>query len=93
MVTESSNPWFSIWLRPRATIRNIIDLDTTTTWQLLLMAAAGGVARSLTEAFQDDSGNDLVLAELLGGTVVGGALAGVVSFYRAAEIYRQVAGW
>jgi len=42
---KAINPWLSIWIKPRATIRWIVNTDPTQ--QVILLAALGGIAQTL----------------------------------------------
>lgn len=44
------NPWFSTWVKPRETMRWIVDTDPTR--QVVLLAVLGGIAQFLDRACQ-----------------------------------------
>src|SRR5271157_2600712 len=57
------NPFLTIWTRPRATIRGI--LNTNPTYLVLPLAMAGGVIQALGRAAQMNAGDQLPLARIL----------------------------
>ncbi|MFL5801617.1 MAG: hypothetical protein ACJ8CR_07720 [Roseiflexaceae bacterium] len=44
------NPWFSIWTRPRATLRQLLDSNADLSQQVLLLAALNGIIESFHRA-------------------------------------------
>ena len=46
--TRSLNPWFTMWLHPRATTREILDTDPSRL--VIALAMFGGVLNSLDHA-------------------------------------------
>jgi hypothetical protein len=77
------NPWLTIWTRPRATIRGIVDYDPT--YRVVPIAAASGIVQTLDRMMQKNAGDMLSLAALIGLAAVVGSLAGLVQLV--------VAGW
>jgi len=80
------NPWLSIWLQPRATIRQIVD--TNPRQQVLLLAALGGVVETLDRASMRSAGDMLPLAAILGVAALGGPIFGIVSLYIGGWVLR-----
>jgi Yip1 domain len=70
-------PWISIWTRPRATLRQVLDSEPRR-W-VFRLAALGGVAGALRLAsksgFGDTHSASIVLAVCIAGGAVGGILA------------------
>lgn len=64
------NPWLSIWTKPRATIRQLIN--TNGAQQAPLVVALAGAANGLSNA------QSAVAGAGFAGAIVGGAIAGVV---------------
>ena len=63
METTLLNPWFSMWLHPRQTIRQIVS--TNPDRLVVLLAAVGGIAEALTNAASDSKGDDISLQAIL----------------------------
>jgi len=70
-------PWISIWTRPRATLRQVLDTDPRRF--VFRLAALGGVACALrlasTSGFGDTHPASVVLAVCIAGGAIGGILA------------------
>ena len=75
---EKLNPWFSMWLRPRATVRQ--KLDTDPKGQVLLLAALGGISGLLGNANLMDASLNGRVADLAGLIIIGG-IVGIVGLY------------
>ncbi|MDZ7315047.1 MAG: YIP1 family protein [candidate division KSB1 bacterium] len=73
------NPWASIWLNPRGTIRQIVDTDPRRS--LLLLAAGGGVAQACNFAVNMALGSALELDEIILFILAFGPLAGFLSLW------------
>ncbi len=85
------NPWMSIWTRPRATIRQIVDTDPT--YMVLALGAAAGIARALGEVSEIPQNEELPLLVKLIIVAVVGALMGLVTLFVAGWLFRWTASW
>ena len=57
METTPRNPWFSMWLHPRRTIRQIVE--TNPERLVMSLAAVGGIAEALTNVASDSKGDGM----------------------------------
>jgi hypothetical protein len=73
------NPFFTIWTRPRATIRAIIETDST--YLVLPLAIAEGIVQALDRAALGSVGETQPLADIVIKSLVIGAISGVVGLY------------
>lgn len=73
------NPWSQIWLHPRLTIQQLVDINPT--YRVIPLAMIGGVAEALDRASWRSSGDDLSLGFILGIAIVFGAIGGIVQLY------------
>ena len=88
---EPMNPWFTIWVAPRATMRQILDSDPRR--MVHLLAAAGGAVQGL-EGHLPEALTELVpLSFLVTFKVAFGALFGVVALYIFSFLVRLTGGW
>lgn len=85
------NPWVSIWLQPRQTIRQI--LDTNPKRFVLLLAIGAGVADVLMQSLPAVSQSKIPLVAGLLIGLVGGALFGVFVLYLFGWLYRWTGSW
>lgn len=76
---NAMNPWTSIWLNPRGTIRQIVDTEPRRS--LLLLAAGGGVAQACNFAVNMALGSALELDEIILFILFFGPLAGFLSLW------------
>lgn len=88
---EALNPWFSIWTRPRATMRQILDTDPRR--MVLPLAALGGIAGGLGVAIAPGVGDTYPMSAVLAGVVVGGAISGIVFLFVLGFLLRLTGGW
>jgi hypothetical protein len=78
-VTGPLNPWFSMWLRPRATIQQIVD--TNPNRMIILLAILIGWTQALDRASSQNMGDRMSLSTILATVVVVGPLIGLMAVY------------
>lgn len=78
------NPWLSIWLAPRRTIRRIC-LESPTK-HVLLLSALSGITQVFDNASFRSIGDNLPLASIVGMALVAGPIAGFLSLYIGAFV-------
>src|SRR3989442_3357291 len=88
---EPLDPWFSIWTRPRATLRQILDGDPRRS--VYRLAALGGIAGALKVATESGPGETAPLAATLAVAVAGGALGGVLFLFLFSGLVRVAGRW
>ena len=91
MKTTTMNPWFSMWLHPRRTIRQIVATDPDRF--VLLLAAVGGIVEALTNATSDSQGDNLSLRTILLTALIAGPLMGIVGLWLGSILLRWTGGW
>ena len=91
METTPMNPWFSMWLHPRRTIRRIVE--TNPDRLVLLLAAVGGIVEALINASSDSKGENLSLQAILLTSLIGGPLMGVIGLWLGGVLLRWTGGW
>ena len=85
------NPWLSIWIRPRRTIRTL--LETEPERAVLLLAAVGGVAESLNRASSSGLGDRIPYDVVLALAVAIGPLAGILTLFLGGYILSWTGHW
>jgi hypothetical protein len=85
------NPWTSIWFRPRATIRQIVDTDPK--YMVIPLAMAVGAVRSLQRVTTTEmlDGMSLTTAILIMSGV--GLVLGPIGLYGWGWLVRWTGGW
>ncbi len=73
------NPWFSIWTRPRATMRSILEAGPGRI--ALPLALIGGFSQVLCNAAFRSVGDRLSIPQILFASAVVGIAAGLLLFY------------
>ena len=91
METTPMNPWFSMWLHPRRTIRRIVE--TNPDRLVLLLAAVGGIVEALINASSDSKGENMSLQAILLTSLIGGPLMGVIGLWLGGALLRWTGGW
>ena len=79
----AESPFLTIWTRPRATIRAIVD--TNPFLHVALLAMVGGVVQTVDRAVQRNAGDTLSLPAILGLAVLFGPIGGLIGLF--------VGGW
>ena len=85
------NPLLAIWMRPRATIQQIVD-DDPETW-VLALAAIAGIGQALNDASTRSSGDSLDLPSIFIIAVIAGPLLGIFGLYVAGALLRWTGRW
>lgn len=91
METTTPNPWFSMWLHPRQTIRQIVEADPE--HLVLFLAAAGGIVQGFANAESKSSGDKMSLAAVLLISLIVGPLMGVFGLWLSGLLLRWTGGW
>jgi hypothetical protein len=91
MYQQKLNPWFSIWMQPRATIQQIVETDPRRL--VLVLAALGGFSTVLDRASMRSLGDKLDWPVLLLLAVVVGPIAGIVTLYIGGVLLRWTGSW
>ncbi|MBN1993685.1 MAG: hypothetical protein JW953_13370 [Anaerolineae bacterium] len=87
---QTFNPWITIWIKPRATIRQIIDTDPTR--QVIFLAVLLGLAYSLDRAAARDMGDRLSLSVLFVIMLIMSPISGLLIVYVGGALFRWVGG-
>lgn len=84
-------PWFFIWVKPRSTIRAIIDSDPEK--YVLFLAILAGIVRVLDQTSERGYGDILPFAAVLILSVLFGGAAGLISLFISGAVFRWTGSW
>lgn len=84
-------PWLSIWIRPRGTIRAIVDSDPER--YVMILAGLYGISQALDNASRRNLGESLPLIVVLIVAIFLGPIGGLISLYIGAAILRWTGSW
>ncbi len=84
-------PFLSIWVKPRSTIRKI--LDSNPEQHVLLLATLSGIYRLIDRASERSFGDSISFIPLLLLCIVGGGVSGVISIYLGGIFFRWIGSW
>src|SRR3954465_6527645 len=87
----SPNPFITIWLHPRQTVRRIVTEDPEL--HVLLLASLAGISEALDRASMRNIGDRLSLPIILGLACVLGPLGGLVSLWLTSYLLRWSGRW
>jgi hypothetical protein len=85
-VPQNSNPWFSIWMRPRATMRRILDTDPE--YMVFMLGILLGVSDCIGRAYTRNSGDIFTVPAILGLCLVMGPIGGLTLLYGASALLK-----
>lgn len=85
------NPWIALWIKPRATIRKILDTDPKR--MVLWLAMAGGFASGLDQASIRNLGDQFPLAAILAYSALGGLVGGPLTLYLGGALVKWTGRW
>lgn len=89
--SEKLNPWFSIWTKPRATMQQIIETDSTRF--VLLIAAFLGFGEVLSQINIRNIGDQLSLPLIIAMAVILGPIGGIIRLYFIGLIIHWTGRW
>ncbi|NIA30406.1 MAG: hypothetical protein GWP06_10915 [Actinobacteria bacterium] len=78
-MNEHFNPWSSIWLKPKETIRTIIE--TNPRQNIMLLAFLGGIGQAFANAAAQGMGKFLPIPTLITVVFLAGPLGGLLYLY------------
>lgn len=85
------NPWLSIWIKPRQTIRQIIDGNPER--YVALLAILGGIYRALNQSSKRGLGDDYDLVSIILYCIITGFFYGFLLWVIFAELFRWIGSW
>jgi len=88
---EKINPWLTIWLKPRKTIRYIIN--TNPTQYVIILSMVSGFFTSLDRASSKNMGDDFPLWGIIAIALFLGTIGGVISLYICSALIRWTGSW
>lgn len=81
-------PWLSIWVKPRRTIRQIVDHNPSQS--VYILSGLAGIYRFLNQAAKRTLGDSMSLWEILSLAVLFGFLIGLLYLFIEGELLRWV---
>jgi hypothetical protein len=84
--TAPLNPWVNIWIRPRQTIRQIVDVNPT--YFVTLLAMMSGFAQALDRAIERGYGDSIPWYIVIVIALALGSIGGVINIYIMGAILR-----
>lgn len=90
-IEESLNPWFSIWTKPRATIRQIMATDPER--NVFLLVALAGITQVLDKASTRCLGDELHYSAIIAIAVLMGPISGIIGVLISSELLRWTGKW
>jgi hypothetical protein len=88
---STQNPFLTIWTKPRATIRAIVDRDPRR--HVIILAMLSGIVRTIDRASQQNAGDKVSLAAILGMAVALGPVGGLLGVYVGGWFVRTAGRW
>lgn len=85
------NPWISMWNRPRATVRALVENDPR--YLVLALAGLAGVRQVLDEASVRDAADALPLPVIVGLAVVLGPPSGILTLHISGALIHWTGRW
>ena len=89
--TRPLNPWLTMWLHPRATMRQILDTDPTRL--VIALAMVGGALNALDRASIKGLGDELSVPMIFAIAIPVGMIAGVIALYLGGALIRWTGSW
>ncbi len=75
----SQNPWLTIWVKPRETIRSIINSDPEE--YVIMLAMLAGIAHSLNKAMDKAIGDTHSFTTAVAVILIAGSIGGILTLY------------
>lgn len=88
---ETLNPWKSIWIRPKATIRFVLATDPGRA--VLALAALSGISGMLDRLVMKSVGDQLELSVIILLAILVGPITGIIGLYLGGALLRWTGSW
>ncbi|MCX6899988.1 MAG: Yip1 family protein [Verrucomicrobia bacterium] len=85
------NPFLTIWLSPRETIRRIVEWNPN--YCIIWLACLAGIGQVLDRSTMRDLGDKVPLAVLFAIALIGGPLVGLLQLYISSLLIRWTGRW
>lgn len=85
------DPWLSMWLHPRRTVRHLVDQRPG--YGVLLLTALGGIAQSLDNMTRRNAGDSMALPVVLLLALILGPIGGLIGLYVGAWLISTTGRW
>ncbi len=85
------NPFLTIWLSPRETIRRIVEWNPN--YCVIWLACLAGIGQVLDRSTMRDLGDKVPLAVLFAIALIGGPLVGLLQLYISSLLIRWTGRW
>jgi hypothetical protein len=89
--STDGNPWVTIWLHPRRTIRAILNRDVT--YMVLAIAAVGGISQVLGRMADRNAADKISFPVILLMAAVIGPIGGILGLYFGSWLLRVTGRW
>ena len=86
--TNDLNPWLTIWVKPKKTIRQIVNANPTQ--YVILLALLAGVSQTLNQATVKNLGEFAPLSSIIGMSLLAGPVIGLINLYLGAFVLHWV---
>jgi len=90
-MTTIVNPWFSVWTKPRSTIRQIVDSDPKRLTLLLICLV--GIGSALDQMSKANVGDTLSIPVIFLIAAILGPIASIITWYISAYLLKWTGGW
>ncbi|MCP4420285.1 MAG: YIP1 family protein [Chloroflexi bacterium] len=80
------NPWLYIWIRPRGTIRQIVNNNPEQ--HVIILAVISGIFNALDNAAKKSFGDNMSLIGIIFLSLIVGGIGGVVSLHLGGAVFR-----
>lgn len=85
------NPWFTMWYKPRETIRKIIKYDPK--YLVIILAMVSGFSETLDRASLKSVGDYFSLTQIFAVALIVGPIVGLASLYISSWLLRWTGKW
>ncbi|MDF2927568.1 MAG: hypothetical protein K0R57_6482 [Paenibacillaceae bacterium] len=92
MGNNFNNPWLSVWVRPRKTVRAFLD-SAEPEKGMIPIAMLSGIINALNRASVRNLGDDTGLLSIFVVAILGGAFFGIIGLYLGSAIIKITGGW
>lgn len=89
--TTGRSPWLTIWTRPRATMREILDTDPER--MVVALAMLGGFSQSLDKASLRNVGEFFSVPVIILIAAIAGSIGGLIWLYAVGGLVRWTGRW
>ncbi|WP_176524420.1 YIP1 family protein [Bacillus sp. AFS075034] len=91
LINKKSNPWFTIWIKPRETVRYMEENYSLI--YIYILVAIGGISEALNVAALQNFGDRMSITSIIAYAFIMGPISGILGLYIFQFLFKWTGKW